>query len=396
MFSLEKFYFILYANLLKNANIPDCYFYPFGSTDVNQLMIGVHINMITHDHFNSPYCWYYDQEPFDTKIADKCISHTTNFPIHINHKNNELRILVVGEESNEINTWSKKHNYKKWYYFFHGFAALDWYRDYQYVPKIENQPTKVFISYNRIVTKSRSYRLYFASQLMKKNLLDHGHVSLILHDHGSGSWQNELNDPNTLLSDSAKSLIKTQIGTLENSLIIDQENPPGHASADTGYSELMMHKSALWHVVTETVFYFDKLHLTEKIFKPITAKRPFMLMGAVGNLAYLKSYGFKTFDRWIDESYDNETDPDLRVEMIVDELEKLCKLTFEELNSMHAEMQDVLEFNFNHFYGDFKKIIVEEMLVNFKNCIVEHNAESTKTVDITSIDFEQVQQLLSH
>ena len=352
--------------------------------------------MTTHDHFNSPYCWYYDQEPFDTKIADKCISHTTNFPIHTSHKNNNLRMLAVGEESNEINTWCKKQNYKKWYYFFHGFAALDWYRDYQYVPKIEIQPTKVFISYNRIVTKSRSYRLYFAAQLMKKNLLDHGYVSLILHDHGSGSWQDELINPNTLLSDSAKSLVRTHISTLKNSLTIDQENPPGHASAASGYNELLMHKSALWHIVTETVFYFDKLHLTEKIFKPITAKRPFMFMGAIGNLEYLKSYGFKTFDRWIDESYDNENDPDLRIEMIVAELEKLCQLTADELNLMYVEMQEILEFNFNHFYGDFKKIIVEEMLTNFKNCITEHNAESLNYVDISNIKFNQVQQLLSH
>jgi hypothetical protein len=395
MFSLEKFYFILYANLLKNANIPDCYFYPFGSTDVNHLMIGIHISLSSHDHLNSPYCFYYDQEPFDTNIADKCISRTRNFTAYTTHENNKLRILAVGEKSNEINTWCKKYNYKNWYYFFHGFAALDWYRDYQYVPKIENQLTKVFISYNRIVTKSRSYRLYFVSKLIEKNLLDYGHVSLILHDHGSGTWQNELTDPNTLLSDSAKKLIKSQIITLKDSLTIDQINPPGHASADTGYSELMMHKSALWHVVTETVFYYDKLHLTEKIFKPITAKRPFILMGAVGNLAYLKSYGFKTFDRWIDESYDYETDPDLRIEMIVTELEKLCQLTADELNLMYVEMQEILEFNFNHFYGDFKKIIVEEMLVNFKNCVVEHNSESHNSVDISNISFDQVQRLLS-
>jgi hypothetical protein len=388
MFSLEKFYFILYANLLKNANIPDCYFYPFGSTDINHLMIGVHIDYSTYDHFNSPYCWYYDQEPFDNNVADRYVSIKDN-------KNQQLKILGVGEKSNDIDIWCKENNYKTWYYFFHGFAALDWYRDYQYVPKIENQFTKVFISYNRIVTKTRSYRLYFVAQLMKHDLLDHGYISLILHDHGSGTWQEELADPNTLLSNSAKSLIKDQIGTLDNSLIIDKENPPGHASADAGYAELMMHKSALWHVVTETVFYLDKLHLTEKIFKPITAKRPFILMGAVGNLAYLKSYGFKTFDHWIDESYDNEVDPDRRVEMIVTELEKLCRLSTVELNQMYIEMRDILEFNFNYFYGDFKKIIVEEMVTNFKNCIVEHNEVSPDTVNISDINFNQVQQLLS-
>jgi hypothetical protein len=406
MFSLEKFYFILYANLFKHANISDGYFYPFGSTDSNQLIIGMHEeSAICYDELQRikilyqyrswriirHFCFYYDQEPFDSNVAHACF---ISFP-ELNFEHDRFKVLATGEKSQEINDWCDSHNFKNWYYFFHGFAALDWYRDYQYTPQIENQFTRVFISYNRIVTKSRSYRLYFVAQLMKHNLLDHGHISLILHDHGSGTWQEELANSLSLLSDSAKLLINDQIGTLENSLTIDKENPPGHASADSGYSELLMHKSALWHVVTETVFYDDKLHLTEKIFKPITAKRPFMLMGAVGNLAYLRSYGFKTFDRWIDESYDTVTDPDSRIEMIVAELEKLCKLSDIELNVMYKEMQDILEFNFNHFYRDFKKIIIKEMLTNFENCIIEHNSSSSNMVDINNINFEQVQQLLS-
>ena len=45
----------------------------------------------------------------------------------------------------------------------------------------------------------------------------------------------------------------------------------------------------LFHIVTETIFYDNKLHFTEKVFKPIVARRPFFLVGAPGNLAYLKS-----------------------------------------------------------------------------------------------------------
>jgi len=380
MFSLEKFYFILYANLLKHANIDDCYFYPFGSTNLKDLIFDVH-------EYNkclpqSRLCFYYDQEPFDIDVAENVYEKIlTVGPDFIG-----LRILATGERSVEIDRWCEQYNYKNWYYFFHGFAALDWYRDYQYVPEIEKQFTQVFISFNRLVTKNRSYRLYFVSQLIKKDLLKHGHVSLILEDNGLGTWKEELADSNSLMSTKAKTLTHQQISTLTGSLIIDKENPPGHASADSGYHELMMYKSALWHVVTETVYYHEKLHLTEKIFKPIVAKRPFILLGAVNNLAYLKSYGFKTFDQWIDESYDREFDPDLRSEMVLSELEKLCCLSTDELNQMYVEMQDILEFNFNHFYGDFKKIIVEEMLTNFKKCVDEFN---------TGIKFDQVQQLLS-
>ena len=386
MFSLEKFYLILYANLLKPASMSDIYFYPFGSIDSSTLHSTVHSSNTKHPYH---YCFYYDQEPFASYIAD-----TASEKLKLTDEG--LLILSTGEKSIEINAWCKQNRHKNWYYFFHGIAALDWYRDYQYLPKFENQFTKVFITYNRLVTKKRSYRLNFVSQLMQKSLLDFGYTSLILEDNGQGTWQEELNDPDTLLSDSAKILIEKNIGSLTKSLTIDKENPPGHASADTGKEELMMNKSALWHVVTETVFYDDKLHLTEKIFKPITAKRPFMLLGAVHNLAYLKSYGFKTFDQWIDESYDDELDPDRRIEIVVAELEKLCRLSDIELAEMYKEMQDILEFNFNHFYSKFKNIIVDELVTNFKDIIVEWNSnDPAYPIDTNQIDFDQVQRLLS-
>ena len=75
-----------------------------------------------------------------------------------------------------------------------------------------------------------------------------------------------------------------------------------------------LQQSALWNVVSETVFYHNKLHLTEKIFKPIVSKQPFMLLAAPGNLKYLKSYGFKTFDHLWSEDYDNEVHDEQRYE----------------------------------------------------------------------------------
>jgi hypothetical protein len=57
------------------------------------------------------------------------------------------------------------------------------------------------------------------------------------------------------------------------------------------------------HIVNETVV--DKQHLTEKIFKPIVLKQPFVLMGGQGTLQYLRDYGFKTFKKWFDEDYDD-------------------------------------------------------------------------------------------
>jgi len=152
-------------------------------------------------------------------------------------------------------------------------------------------------------------------------------------------------------------------------LILDRNNTTGSLSADFGHQEFELWKSGLWHIVTETVFYHNKLHLTEKIFKPIVAQRPFMLAAAPGNLAYLKSYGFQTFDQWIDESYDTITDPDQRLQAIVDQTQRLCAMTRSELQQMHREMQPVLEHNFNHLWSGFRHQIVNELVNNFETCV---------------------------
>jgi hypothetical protein len=109
------------------------------------------------------------------------------------------------------------------------------------------------------------------------------------------------------------------------------------------------------------------------VFKPIVAKRPFMLVAAPGNLAYLKSYGFRTFDRWIDESYDLETDHYIRIEKITFQLAKLCAMPPPLLRQMHMEMQETLEYNFQHFYNNFKNNIVDELVDNFESILGQIN-----------------------
>jgi thymidylate synthase len=121
------------------------------------------------------------------------------------------------------------------------------------------------------------------------------------------------------------------------------------------------------------IYKMPKLKKTKKIFKPIVARRPFILVASPGNLAYLKSYGFRTFDSWIDESYDSEPDHYIRIEKITNEIEKLCKLSKTELDAMYADMQDTLEYNHQHFYKEFKRIIVNEMVDNLEGILIQFN-----------------------
>lgn len=64
------------------------------------------------------------------------------------------------------------------------------------------------------------------------------------------------------------------------------------------------------------------LFVSEKIWKPIYALHPFMVLGHQGTLDSLKRMGYKTFDGLIDESYDHEPFKN-RVAKIINNLGKI-------------------------------------------------------------------------
>jgi hypothetical protein len=380
MFSLEKFYHILHDNFINRfKNGKSFYFFPFGKTDIFTALLCDEVNsdrvLFKEDvtqcqlPFHQRYyvhCFFIDQEPvYDFNIIPFLDNYTEE-----SHRT-KLHIIANSEKSEIVEQFFRKHkNFYSWYYFFHGFAALDWYRDFQYLnPKSFDYFDKVFISHNHLISKKRSYRLHLVSNFINRKLDKHGYVSLFLKDI-HGTWLNEITNTECLLDKRAKVQVYNALKNLSGPLIIDTDDPNGEMSAKVDHKELT---KALWHVVSETIFFDRKLHLTEKIFKPISVKRPFILVAAPGNLAYLKRYGFKTFDRWIDESYDSEQDDYLRIEKITNEVDKLCKLSPEELKTMHQEMKEILEYNYQHFYGEFKKIIVHELVENFEGVLMQFN-----------------------
>ena len=185
------------------------------------------------------------------------------------------------------------------------------------------------------------------------------------------------------------------ISDIGDGLFVDSDQVTANSSAALGHWEYKMFQSAFLHVVNETVFYHQKLHLTEKIFKPIVARRPFVLVAAPGNLSYLKSYGFQTFDQWIDESYDQEPNHERRLDLIAQQIEKICCISDERRYRMYQDMREVLEYNHQHFFGKFKNLIVNELVDNFESCIKQWNNGRVDDYSVTHrIDFDEVKTVL--
>ena len=371
MFSLDRFYNILHNNLISQLNGKSIYFHPFGTYQNAMLIDGSYDPMLVNSLKQNwdptttfVHTYFFDQEPLYNHTAS--IVTKTVSQLYFLEGPNKIEIFANSEKSDSKTQIITSGKLQDWYYFFHGFAALDWYRNFQYVnPSSFNRFDKVFICYNHLTSNLRSYRLHLVSNLIAQGLNKHGLISLF-----HNGWENTIVDPNNPLDNRARVTIYNVLKNIKDPLTIDTNIPTGALSASINLEDST---SALFHIVTETIYFDPKLHLTEKIFKPIVAKRPFILVAAPGNLAYLKSYGFRTFDYWIDESYDLETDHYIRIEKITAEIARLCAMDPAELKQMHQEMQTVLEYNFNHFYGKFKNIIVDELVDNFEHIFCQIN-----------------------
>jgi len=378
MLQIDHVYEFLYQELFKDFRL----FHFFnGVPELKDTVVPSDISIFTPPERPTKKIFFYDQEPFIEQLA---IPYMKAF---IENLPESTRILVTSEYSNDIDTFVHQNDFKKLYYFFHGFAALDWYRGHYALNSnklIVKEYKHDFISMNRIINNDRSYRIYLVSLLKEQGLLEHGQVSFNVTDNLFDDWQDETADPNSKLSDTAKQHIEHHLTDISK-LIIDKPELPGSASADIPRSN-----DAFWNIVTETVFYYDKLHLTEKIFKPIVSKQPFMLLAAPGNLAYLKNYGFKTFDSVIDESYDLIQDNDLRLEAVVKQLSWYCSLSDSEKTDVMRAVEPIVLHNFHHFYGEFRHIITRELLDNTKTLFKEIG------YDDSHIDYENIHHVLTH
>jgi len=118
---------------------------------------------------------------------------------------------------------------------------------------------------------------------------------------------------------------------------------------------------SLLYLVTETVATGRRHHLTEKTFKPIALGMPFMIAGTKGSLKYLRSYGFETFGHLWDESYDDAEDDD-RLAHMMHSLQSLHSMPQQHKQNLFAQAREVIEHNWNHFYGGgFETILWQEL-----------------------------------
>lgn len=106
------------------------------------------------------------------------------------------------------------------------------------------------------------------------------------------------------------------------------------------------YKNIFVDVVCETFSNGNVFFLTEKFWRAIATKTPFIIQGPQFIIQRLKKLGFKTFSTWWSEGYDE--DPYLHSQKEIKKiLEDLSLLSIVEIECMYKEMLPVLEHNYN-------------------------------------------------
>lgn len=314
---------------------------------------------------------FHDQEPLlyksQKEIWDKFIFRQSVF---------DDRLMIVHSEINstELDSFCKDHNAIPIHWFSNGALAYEWYstdifRIFDTEFQQLNQINYKFSCINRLIGQQRVYRPILSATL--ESVLDHRDIKLSCNiiDQHSGKHASDL------VTDIMPAHHKDILRSLKNrqdkiAINISQDEIE---MGDMNWAPYLLRgqyfKDVFCHIATETMFYDDAIHLTEKSLRAFINLRPMILVGPAGSLKYLRSYGFKTFENFWDESYDEEIDSNKRLDKIINLIVDLSKLSISDMRNMLFEMKDILIHNRNHFFLEFPKIIHDELLSNANNAI---------------------------
>ena len=373
MYNLNNHYDNIWQLALQRFRNPRMnYFMPFGATSLDDIeqrfksIGGVDCSIFA-----------YDQEPLL-----KLFNPDVFFKIQCDSQSDGLKWTIL--LNTELDSDPKEDILKRFrmidcYYFHHALAAADWFRGgnywYQIKPVADRTINNKFITFNRLTSNDRVYRSLLINELYKHDILKEGLVSYSKQCPMGGDYKVEI-----MASDHIPDGVKLEalfnIGKIKEELRIDIEGEIPNQSFNISCIPECM--ETFLYVVTETCYWGRKKHLTEKIFKPIVTLNPFILVGPAHNLAYLRSYGFKTFGKWIDESYDTVEDDIERMEVIGAELKRIASLDLYQLKTLYYDMKEVLEHNQNWFYSqDFINMVHSELIENFAKACDESLARNS-------------------
>lgn len=191
-------------------------------------------------------------------------------------------------------------------------------------------------TYNCLQKRLRDHRIYLYTELYKNNLLKDGLVSM--NDYGDRQLAIESKPVDPTLLKEARRILPLLIYNESNQIKPEQyyvDRIRDNVCADTWVS-----------LISEASFMDsdNTLFISEKTFKAIACMHPFIIVGNRHTLKKLREMGYKTFDGFIDESYDDLPTHE-RMEAIIKALKKINDI--EDKLAWFSSMKDILEHNYS-------------------------------------------------
>ncbi len=212
---------------------------------------------------------------------------------------------------------------------------------------LENVPTKVckfdkmdkfFLNYNRTIANHKLYLAYSLFQIIRGKMITHSLFSFSdKYIHG----ETETDGVNYNI-DSLITFLNSIPYTIDNTDIDDQDRI-GQLIEHSHYERTFV------SLVSESTSEDGVVYLSEKTFKPIAMGHPFIIVGSKGSLKKLKEIGYKTFERWFDESYDRMESYSDRIDCIMGILKIYKAKKPEQLIIIRKKMSKVIQHNFELF-----------------------------------------------
>jgi len=223
---------------------------------------------------------------------------------------------------------------------------------------------KKFLCWNRTLNRSHRYALLYFAQ--KHNLFDTGYFSFLC---SFGNCQDCLDyfykfpkQEMDKICKEIESALPIQIDTFD----LSRQGLQSFRTIDNNKKEIYL--DSYVHIISETEFKENRTpYITEKTFRPIMNLQPFIMINNAGSLVKLKELGFKTFHPFIDESYDQEANPQERWNLITKEILKFHSMPMEELHKWYFSILDDLIHNQNKLLEYTKYNILEDCLKELSN-----------------------------
>jgi len=265
------------------------------------------------------------------------------------YQNPKIKFFLCGAvEGVESSDWMDWFITSSYFYKTNPVKVLDRLNPYQVKPK----------TFDILLGQFREHRTLIYDYINCNNLNDQvlmtyiNYQKRILADENSDIW---------FWEDEGLEIIDTDL-----KWTVGQVRYYGQQMSLSQVAPIEVYNQTAFSVVAETNFANDYVFHTEKIVKPILARRLFIVFGGHHYLKNLQRLGFKTFNNIIDESYDNETDYVRRGEMICNQISYLLQ---QDQRQILDAIQPIVDHNYHimletDWYRKFSK--------EFRSLLLEH------------------------